>query len=75
MWAKLESANAFRRPHDRVRFPYSRGLHTGGSLTTNFVDLPPQIILSGAGVVTTNRLDIGAATNTPARYYRVRLVR
>ncbi len=45
-----------------------------GSLTNTFVDLPPQIVLSGAGVVATNRLDIGAATNAAAGYYRVRLV-
>ena len=46
---------------------------TGGSLTRSFVDLPPAVVLSGVGVVTTNRLDVGAGTNT-ARYYRVRLV-
>src|SRR5438552_1463580 len=46
---------------------------TDGSLIRNFVDLPPAVVLSGVGVVTTNRLDVGASTNT-ARYYRVRLV-
>jgi len=30
--------------------------------------------ITGSGVTTTNYLDAGAATNTPARYYRVRLV-
>ena len=44
-----------------------------GSLTRSFVDLPPAVVLSGLGVVTANRLDVGASTNT-ARYYRVRLV-
>jgi len=28
----------------------------------------------GTGVTTTNYLDAGAATNTPANYYRIRLV-
>ena len=44
-----------------------------GSLIHNFVDLPPAVVLGGVGVVSTNRLHVGAATNT-ARYYRVRLV-
>ncbi len=46
----------------------------GGSYNTNFVDLPPQIIVAGVGLTTTNSLDVGGATNKPARYYRVRLV-
>jgi len=46
----------------------------GGSYNTNFVDLAPQIIVSGVGLTTTNALDVGGATNKPARYYRVRLV-
>jgi hypothetical protein len=47
----------------------------GGSFNTNaFVDLPPQVIVTGSGNTTTNQLDAGGATNFPARYYRVRLV-
>jgi T5SS/PEP-CTERM-associated repeat protein len=46
----------------------------GGSYNTNFVDLPPQSIITGVGLITTNYLDVGGATNRPARYYRVRLV-
>jgi len=46
----------------------------GGSYKTNFVDLPPQIIVTGVGLTTTNALDVGGATNFPSRFYRVRLV-
>jgi hypothetical protein len=44
----------------------------GGGYNTNFVDLPPQIVVPGVGITTTNFLDVGGATNRPARYYRVR---
>jgi len=45
-----------------------------GSYTDNFVDLSPQIILTGsASAVTTNFLDSGGATNSPPRYYRVKM--
>lgn len=48
---------------------------TGGSYSTNnFVNLGPTVIVAGGGLVTTNFLDTGGATNKPARYYRVRLV-
>jgi len=46
-----------------------------GSYSTNFADLPPQLILPGPGTtIITNQTDIGGATNIPSRYYRVRLV-
>ena len=44
-----------------------------GSYSTNFLDLSPAIIIPGSGDATTNYLDSGGATNTPARYYRIRL--
>jgi hypothetical protein len=44
-----------------------------GSYSTNFLDLSPTIIIPGTGDATTNYLDSGGATNTPARYYRIRL--
>ena len=44
----------------------------GGSYSNNFVNLSPMIFVVGTGSVTTNFLDVGGATNTPARYYRVR---
>ena len=54
---------------------------TGG--TTNFIqartnvvdafsDLSSEIVLDGSGRVTNSYLDVGALTNAPARYYRVR---
>ncbi len=47
----------------------------GGSYSTNgFTNLSGQMFIGGAGIVSTNYLDTGGATNKPARYYRVRLV-
>ena len=43
----------------------------GSGFTTNFVDLFTVTNTVGSG---TNYLDIGGATNMPARFYRVRLV-
>ena len=44
-----------------------------GGYSTNFADLSGSIIISGAGGVTTNYTDNGGATNSPSRYYRIRL--
>jgi hypothetical protein len=45
-----------------------------GSYSTNFTDVSPLIIMPmGSGDFTTNYPDPGAATNSPARYYRIRL--
>jgi hypothetical protein len=56
---------------------------TGGGGTTNIVqagfevgsytDIPSNFVLPGVSDVITNLLDIGGGTNTPARYYRIRL--
>jgi len=46
----------------------------GGCPMNSFTDLSPLIIPSGCGLTCTNYLDIGGATNCPARYYRVRQV-
>jgi len=44
----------------------------GGSYTTNaFTDISPAILLPG-GTPQTNYVDVGGATNSPARYYRTR---
>jgi len=43
-------------------------------LASSFTDIGSAIAVAGAGVTVTNYLDIGAATNFPARYYRIRLV-
>jgi PKD repeat protein len=48
----------------------------GGGYSTNFVSANVTNILSGgtgAGIVT-NMIDAGGATNTPSRYYRVRVL-
>lgn len=45
-----------------------------GSYTNNFVDISDPIMIQGSGEVTTNYTDTGGATNSPARYYRIRLV-
>jgi hypothetical protein len=45
-----------------------------GSLTDNFVNILPLIAVTGIGETTTNQVDVGGATNAPARFYRVRLV-
>ena len=45
-----------------------------GNYSNNFTDLSPIIVPSGSDLTVTNYLHVGAAANTPARYYRVRLV-
>jgi hypothetical protein len=46
----------------------------GNYSTNNFADISGQIIIPGSGGVTTNYVDSSGATNSPARYYRVRRV-
>jgi hypothetical protein len=46
-----------------------------GNYTTNFIDLPPQVVLPPSDpTVITNKVDVGGATNVPSRFYRIRLV-
>jgi PKD repeat protein len=45
----------------------------GGYVTTNFTDISGPIILGVVGDTTTNYTDAGGATNSPSRYYRIRL--
>src|ERR1017187_462576 len=45
-----------------------------GGYATNFTDISGPVIITGSGDATTNYTDTGAATNSPSRYYRVRLV-
>ena len=49
------------------------GGDANGNYTNNFLDLSQPIIVLGSGHVGTNYLDVGGATNAPARYYRVRV--
>jgi pectin methylesterase-like acyl-CoA thioesterase/PKD repeat protein len=46
----------------------------GGYVTTNFTDISGPIVIGVPGDTTTNYTDVGGATNSPARYYRIRLV-
>ncbi|MGO9245006.1 MAG: hypothetical protein ACLPT4_09580 [Verrucomicrobiia bacterium] len=41
---------------------------------TNFVDISGLLLIVGSGDTSTNYVDSGAATNSPAKFYRVRLV-
>ena len=45
-----------------------------GDYTNNFVEFEPVIIAPGMGESTFSVIDVGAATNVPGRFYRVRLV-
>jgi hypothetical protein len=46
---------------------------SGGSFN-NFTDHSPIIVPAGGDFTTTNYLDVGAVNNSPARFYRIRLV-
>jgi hypothetical protein len=47
---------------------------SGDYVTNGFVNLGAPLNLIGTGQVTTNYIDVGGATNQPARYYRIRVV-
>ena len=47
---------------------------TSGSYSNNFIDISPIIVGRGGDLTGTNYLDVGGATNVPARYYRIHLV-
>jgi hypothetical protein len=55
------------------RAAFAAGDASGG-FNSGFMDITGPIIVMGNGDTITNYLDIGVATNTPARYDRVRLV-
>jgi len=44
-----------------------------GGYATNFTDISGPLFIPGSGNVTNNYHDTGGATNTPSRYYRIRL--
>jgi hypothetical protein len=46
---------------------------TSGSASDTFTNLSPVVVPRGNYLASTNYLDVGGATNVPARYYRVRL--
>jgi hypothetical protein len=46
-----------------------------GSNTNGFADMPGLwMTIAGSGAVTSSCVDVGGATNAPARFYRVRMV-
>ena len=46
---------------------------SGGYSSNSFADISSSIAVPGSGESTTNYLDVGAITNAPGRYYRIRL--
>jgi len=50
------------------------GLPDGSYNTNGFADVSGPIVIGVTGDTTTNYTDVGGATNSPARYYRIRLV-
>ena len=42
--------------------------------SNNIADIIGPMIISGNGEVITNYIDTGGLTNSPSRYYRIRLV-
>ncbi len=61
--------------HIRITWETTGGqtnrLQTAPTPTGPFTNLGPPFFIPGTGLVTTNYLDLGAATNQPARFYRV----
>jgi len=49
-------------------------VQAASDLGTGYSTISPNIVVTGSGDTTTNYLDVGAATNSAPRYYRVRLV-
>lgn len=58
----------------RTNFVQVTAGDASGGFNNNFADLSSPITVPGSGQVTTNYLDASAATNTPSRFYRIRLV-
>ncbi len=48
-------------------------LQASRNITGSYSNVVSTLVIPGVGVVTTNYLEVGAATNT-SRYYRVKLV-
>ena len=55
------------------RVQFTSGDANGG-YNNNFIDLSPVMILTNIGTTVTNYVDMGGATNSPSRFYRVRIV-
>jgi hypothetical protein len=48
-------------------------VQNGGGISTNFADFSTLVTVPGSGESTTNIVLVGAVTNTPTGYYRIRL--
>jgi hypothetical protein len=80
----LSVTSAVRQGNDVLITWTTAGAHTNAvqatagdgssGYATNFTDIGSPIIITGDGDATTNYTDAGGATNSPSRYYRVRLV-
>lgn len=68
------------RESDNIRVTWlTVGGHTNivqaiSNLGSGFFDVSPNIIITGSGDAITNYLDLSAVTNSPGRFYRIRLV-
>ena len=62
----------------RISWPAVGGrsyvVQVADDLGAGFTDLSPAIVIPGTSLSTANYLDLGGATNTPSRFYRVKLV-
>ena len=56
------------------RYHVEVGSRVDGTMPVYFRDLSPMIVMSGTAASTTNYLDVGGATKSTARFYRVRHV-
>ena len=79
------SASAFRilslaQESNNIRVTwFTAGGHTNAVQSASglggiYSDMIPSIVVTGGSAITTNYLDVGGATNRPARFYRIRLV-
>ena len=48
-------------------------VQAAAQLDGDFTNVSSQLLIMGSGDTTTNYLELGAATNSPARFYRIRL--
>jgi hypothetical protein len=61
-------------PNVRARQISRFQIITPSGYATNFIDLSGLFLINGSGDTATNYVDLGGATNWPARFYRSRLV-
>jgi hypothetical protein len=56
------------------RYVLQTATGAGGGFSNDFVDLNPAFVAQGTGETTISVLHLGATTNAPMRFYRVRLL-